>query len=349
VGEPRDDYWQALQAGDRPAALEAVKQIRDAGRTHLEVIDEVIVPAQERVGELWVSGEWSLEQERRATSINEGLVHWLCSFAPAPDPGRPLVMVVCPERHELPALVVSETLAAAGYRTAFAGGGTAPHDLLRQVLTRKPRALLVSASLTSSLAELKPLLGHVRAIGIPVIAGGRAFGGDAGRARAVGATAYADSVEEAVALLEQLPHRVPPQEADQPGPADAEAAWLTGFRGEITPYVMRALAARRPAAVRPLWWEEELPDHVDHVLGCLAASLVTGDETIMVEARDWLTRVLAARRADTGLVHDLWEMLAVPLRGHPLARVHLAGAAPLPGRPGLPDGGLAEDGLPTPA
>ncbi|MDN4162449.1 cobalamin B12-binding domain-containing protein [Nocardioides abyssi] len=323
---PREQYWAALSRGDRAGALQAVKQLHQQGRTHLEIIDEVLVPAHERAAGLWLAGEWTAERQRTATSINEGLVHWLCSFAPPPPSDRPLVVVATVEREELPALVLAEGLGAAGYRTAFAGGGAAADDLLRQVLTRRPRALLVSAGRTSSLARLKPLLGHLRATGIPVVAGGAAFGGDPQRATAVGATAYADSVRDVLTLLEQLPRRLPTRTPEPPSPADLEAAWLTDFRHEITPYVLRALAARHPAARRPRWWAE-LEDHVDHVLGCLAASLVTGDETIMVEVREWLTRVLDARGVGPGLVAEVWELLAVPLRGHPLARAHLAGSA----------------------
>ncbi|WKN47814.1 B12-binding domain-containing protein [Nocardioides sp. Arc9.136] len=342
MDQARADYWGALREGDRAGALAAVKRIRDAGRTHLEIIDEVIVPAQERLAQCWFSGEWTLEQEQAATSINEGLVHWLCSFAPAPPADRPLVVVATPDRQELPALVLAEGLAASGYRTTFVGGAAVGTDLLRQVLTRKPRALLVTAGRTSSLAALKPLLENVRATGIPVLAGGPAFGGDPARATAVGATAYAASVAEVVVLLEQLPRRLPTRAPEPASPAEVEAAWLAEFRHEITPYVLRALAARHPFAVRPAWWAE-LEEHVEHVLGCLASSLVTGDETIMVEVRDWLTQVLAARGADAVLVQDLWELLAVPLRGHPLARVHLAGSAPVGG---TTDGGFT-DGLAT--
>ncbi|GGO76417.1 cobalamin B12-binding domain-containing protein [Nocardioides deserti] len=342
VDAPREQYWVALRNGDRASALDAVKRMHEDGRTHLEIIDEVLVPAQERVAGLWLAGEWSAEQQRLATSINEGLVHWLCSFSPPPPSDRPLVVVATVEREELPALVLAEALGAAGYRTTVAGGDAAAEDLLRQVLTRKPRALLVSVARASSLARLKPLLGHVRATGIPVVAGGAAFGGDPQRATAVGAAAYAASVGDVLALLEQLPRRLPPATPEPPSPADLEAAWLNDFRHEITPYVLRALAARHPAPRRARWWAE-LEDLVDHVLGCLAASLVTGDETIMVEARDWLTRVLEARGAGADLVAEVWELLAVPLRGHPLARVHLAGSA-APG--GATDGGQT-DGLTT--
>lgn len=328
-----DAYWDALCRKDRRAALEAVRHAHDRGVGPLEIIDRLVVPAQARAGELWMDGRWTVEQEQAATDINEGLVHWLGSFAPPAEPADPLVVVTCigSERHALPALVIAEALGFAGFRVHYVGGDPEPADLLRQVLVLKPRAVLLSASLTSSLATQKPLLAEIRAIGIPTIVGGQAFGGDERRACALGATAFASSLEEAVDLLRCLPERLTPVPRPEETPADIEAAWINEFRHEITPYVVRALA--RPSSdAEPAWWGE-LAEHVDHLLGCLAASLVTGDETIMVEVRDWLERLLARRGAGPDLVREIWDLVAEPLRGHPLARVHLAGAAPPVGPP----------------
>lgn len=328
-----NDYWSALERGDRHAALEVIRGFQALGSDALEIIEALVIPAQARIGELWLTGEWSVSQEHAATSINEGLVHWLCSFSPAPAEDAPLVLVSCleDERHALPALVIAEGLALAGYRVNNVGGDPEPSDLLRQILVLKPRAVLFSASLTSTLGRQKGLFSSIRAIGIPVVVGGAAFGGDEHRALALGATAYAAGVREAVRLLETLPVRVAPATPPAPTEADAEAAWLLQYQREITPYVARAIHRQHdPDGVRPAWWQE-LESHLDHVLGCLASALVTGDETIMIEVRDWLTQVLVQREAPPSLVDDVWRALAAPLKGHPLARVHLAGAA-MPGR-----------------
>jgi methanogenic corrinoid protein MtbC1 len=350
MDEVWDDYWTALAAGDRHAALDVVRGLHEAGASVVEVIDQLVVPAQARIGELWLDGRWSVSQEHAATAINEGLVHWLGSFAPPPRPDSPLVVVSCieRERHALPALVVSESLGLAGYRVNYVGGDPEPSDLLRQVLVLKPRAVLFSASLTSSLGGQKSLFHSLHAIGIPVIVGGQAFGGDERRAAALGATAYARSVDEVLRLLEELPARVRPTTPPPPQEGDVEAAWIEEYRGEITPYVVRAVARRHlPDGEKPDWWPD-FEGHLDHLVGCLTAALVTGDETIMIEVRDWLTQVLARRRAPEGLVEEIWSLLAEPLRGHPLARVFLAGsAAPASGSaPGRARaGGGVTDGL----
>ena len=323
------EYWSALERGDRHGALDVVKKFQTLGSGPIEIIDALIVPAQARVGELWLDGTWTVAQEHAATSINEGLVHWLCSFSPAPPADAPLVIVSCleDERHALPALVISEALNLAGYRVNYVGGDPEASDLLRQILTLKPRAVLFSASLTSSLGVQKGLFASIRSIGIPVIVGGQAFGGDERRATALGATAYAADADAAIRHLEELPQRLAPATPEPPGPGDAEAAWLLQYRHEIAPYVARSLAARHLSdGSRPAWWPE-LESHLEHVLGCLASALVTGDETIMIEVHDWMTQVLTRRGAAPTLVDEVWKALAEPLKGHPLARLHVAGSA----------------------
>lgn len=323
------DYWTALERGDRHRALEVVRRFQALGSGPIEIIDALIMPAQAKVGELWLDGEWTVAQEHAATAINEGLVHWLCSFAPAPDPTWPLVLVACleGERHALPALVVAEGVGLAGYRVNYVGSDPEPSDLLRQILVLKPRAVLFSASLTSSLGAQKSLLGSISAIGIPVVVGGQAFGGDERRALALGATAYATTVDEAVAVLASLPDRLTPTTPEPPAPGDAEAAWILRYRHEIAPYVARAIGeAHATDDGRPQWWPE-FEGHLEHVLGCLASALATGDETIMVEVHEWLSQVLTRRGADAALVQEIWQALGEPLKAHPLARRYLAGSA----------------------
>jgi methanogenic corrinoid protein MtbC1 len=323
----RSDYFSALEDGDRVAALEIVKAALDAGSTHTEIVDELVVPAQARIGELWLAGIWDVEREHDATAINEGIVHWLGSFAPPPDPDLPAVVVACveTERHSLPALVIAEGLTWRGYRVDYLGGDPDPDHLVRAVVTTRPRAVLFSASLTSSLAGQKQVFAELRSMGIPVVVGGSAFGGDPARATALGATAYAADLAAALRLLEELPERTPQVPVPDRTDADVESQWILEQRHVLTDGVVRRLVDRWDGGSSPAWWPD-LVGHVDHVVGCLAASVATGDETIMVEVREWLSHVVVSRGGDLDAIADLWSLLAPPLRGHPLARLHLAAA-----------------------
>jgi len=327
--EAEQNYWAALEAADRARAQETATGLLGAGWDATRVVDQLVVPTQERVGDLWLRGEWSVAREHAATGVNEAVVHWLISLLPPPDPDASVVLVSClqGERHALPALIVAHGLAAHGLRVVFVGADPDSSSLLVDLLRLRPRAVLCSASLTSTLSAQKAFFHSIAAVGIPLIVGGQEFGGGergARRARLLGATAYAETVDEVLELLATLPTRTLAPEPSASDPGDEEGLWLQHYRSEIAPDVMRVLAGRhRGTGTLAESWPE-VAEHVEHVLGCLAAAIVTEDLTIMVEVRDWLVSVLHHRNLDAGLVDEVWDLLAERLRGHPIARVFLA-------------------------
>jgi hypothetical protein len=223
-------------------------------------------------------------------------------------------------------------MAARGYRVVYIGADPDQSSLLVLVLRLRPRVVLFSASLTSSLSAQKTLFHNIAAVGIPLIVGGRAFGGrelGARRARALGATAYAETVEEVLEVLAPLPARTSPREAEPGGLDDEEALWVYRYRSEIAPDVMRELGERH-LGTTPLGhsWPE-LAEHVEHVLGCLAAAIMTEDAAIVAEVREWMVLVLRSRGVDTALVDEVWDLLAERLHGHPVARAFLAASRPV--------------------
>ena len=333
------DYWAALEEADRGRAQQTVNALLEAGWDSHRVLDELVVPSQERAGELWLCGEWVVAQEHMATGVNEAIVHWLISRLPPPSPDADVALVSClrGDQHALPALVVAHGLTARGFRVVYVGADPEQSGLLVLVLRLRPRVVLFSASLTSSLSAQKTLFQNIAAVGIPVIVGGRAFGGrelGARRAQALGATAYAETVDEVVALLAPLPARTRPPEAAASGVGDEDAMWLHSYRSEIAPDVMRVLAGRHVGtrSVGESW--PELADHVEHVLGCLAAAIMTEDATIVTEVRNWLVSLLQHRGVDTALVDEVWDLLADRMRGHPVARAFLASSRPTGEVPG---------------
>ena len=177
------DYWGALEAADRSRAQQTVSALLDAGWDGHRVLDELVVPSQERVGELWLRGEWVVAQEHLVTGVNEAIVHWLISLLPPPSPDADVAVVSClrGDLHALPALVIAHGLTARGFRVVYVGADPEQSGLLVLVLRLRPRVVLFSASLTSSLSAQKTLFHNIASVGIPLIVGGRAFGGQRAR------------------------------------------------------------------------------------------------------------------------------------------------------------------------
>lgn len=328
--DAQTDYWAALGAADRQRAQATVAALVDEeGWSSERVLEELVVPSQARVGDLWLTGEWSVAQEHAATGVNESVVHWLTSRLPAPSEHAPTILVSClqGERHALPALVLAHDLMALGANVMFLGADPEPSGLLSAILSLRPRAVLFSASLTSSLSNQRMFFHGIASVGIPLVVGGRAFGGrelGSRRAAALGATAYAETAQEVLDLLAEMPVRLPTPDYPELGAADDDAEWLDHYGRRIVPEIMWTLGQRHgdPHEVGSRW--PEVSQHIQHVLGCLAASVSTRDESIMLEVRDWLVEVLVHRDIDPALVDELWELLAEPLQGHPVARVFLA-------------------------
>ena len=112
-----DDYFDVLVRCDPVAATDLVLELVEAGATLDEVVQDVLAPAQARVGELWERGEWSVAQEHAATAVTEAAVSalWVMTARRRLGDG-PRVAVACAEGewHALPPRMAAAVAAEAG-------------------------------------------------------------------------------------------------------------------------------------------------------------------------------------------------------------------------------------------
>ena len=320
-----DRYWAAVAAADDREALAGALAIRDRGVPLEVILDRLVVGSQLRVGELWAGNEWSVAREHAATAVSEGVVRRLADDLPARADG-PLLTVACVERewHALPALVVGTTLRARGHRVDYLGASATRDQLVSRILDSGPRAVLLSASLTSSLPRVRRHIEAVRGTGTPVVVGGRAFDRDGLRAERLGATAYAADADDAEAALASLPLHV-----DDAAPLRHEGAQEAREIGAISDAiardVMRAadsalgLSGGGEAAVAPDDWRVVLATFVPHLVDSLVGSLLTDDPLVMDQTWDWLHEVLHLRGADEHAAGAVRVALARRLADYPAA------------------------------
>src|SRR5512139_1002327 len=179
------------------------------------VMNDVVGPAQTRVGELWASDAWSVAQEHAETAVSESVMHVLGAQLPPPqDSGAPVV-VTCVEQewHALPALMVAEHLRSAHVPVSYLGANASVEALVRHVHEVAPRAVALSCSLSASLPRVRRQIEAVRATGTPVVVGGAAFDSEGRRAEVLGATSFAATGALAAEVLRDLPTAVSPAPA----------------------------------------------------------------------------------------------------------------------------------------
>ena len=318
-----EEYLAAISRGDRTGALAVVRRHVEAGATPLEVMDQVIAPAQKKVGRLWAADTWSVAQEHAATAVSEAVLSVLGAQVPTPDDSAAPVVVSCVEQewHALPALIVAEHLRTAGLPVSYLGANASAEHLVRHVHEVGPRAVALSCSIAASLPRVRTHVEAVRATGTPVVVGGAAFDRAGRRAAVLGATAFAPTGARAVEVIGSLATAVPPAEplthdgADEGVELYAEREEVgRRLRGRLT----RHLAAPEPG-LPPTGWRATLGDNLPHLVGALSAALVADDRAVLTDAVFWLDEVMTHRHAAPGVTVEAVAELADLMREHPVA------------------------------
>ena len=324
--QEQDAYWSAVLAGDERAAYDVAADCLARGVPLPEVLDGLVRGSQARVGALWAANGFTVAQEHAATAVSEAVVGRLAPLVVTPT--GPSVLVACAERewHALPALVVTHTLRAGGLRAEFVGPSASRDQLVARILDSGPRAVLLSASVASSLPRVRRQIEAVRGTGTPVVVGGRAFAGDPARAQRLGATAYAATAEGVVRMMATLPHHVTAA-APLRSPGAQEARSIAASSDEV---VRDVLSDRRVEAAlghrdgSPDDWTTVLATFVPHVVDCVVGALLVEDPAVVTAERAWLEEVVVHRGGDPRAVDAVWSALAARLREHPEAAQVLA-------------------------
>ena len=186
-----DHYWSTLVRNDSEAAYGVVARVIDAGVSPADALAGIVVHTQQKIGDSWAANHWTVGQEHAATAISEEVVTRVGDLLPAPDPERAPLLVACAERefHSLAAQVVAVSMRSWGWPTDYLGPDTRRDRLQERLRSGRPAAVLVSASLSSSLTRVARQIADVTATGTPVIVGrrglrrGRCPGEPAGRQR----------------------------------------------------------------------------------------------------------------------------------------------------------------------
>jgi len=207
------DYFERLRRLDRRGAVELVRGYL-AERDDVEgLYVDVLMPALIHTGREWERDRISVAHEHYISEVTRDLVR---QFGPRlwSEPGgtAPVAVAVavacCPpgERHALGLLMIGDVLRAEGLEVHMLGEG-APAGSVRDFVVESGADLLcLSVALEDHLPEAAGLIALTRAArpGLAVMAGGAAFAGDAGRARAIGADHFAADARAARRLIRDL-------------------------------------------------------------------------------------------------------------------------------------------------
>lgn len=324
----RARLWNAVTARDEYAAAATLFAAVDAGMAAEDVLLDVIAHVQLKVGAEWAANRVTVAQEHAATAINDRVIAALAHRAAgesAENLGRVTVACVDGEWHALPARLLAEVLRLRGWQVDFLGAQVPTPHLIAHLHQHRHDAAALSCSIPTRLPTAHAAIAACRAAGVPVLAGGAAFGSDGRYAIQLGADAWAP---DARAAARRLSEGFPPMPAaahqpvdDLPHLADQEYTMVSRTAAQLVKTTVAELENRYPAmrSYSELQRQHTTED-IAHIVDFLAAALYTDDDELFTNFITWTADVLAARGVPASSLQLTLDLLGTQLMDFPRSR-----------------------------
>lgn len=318
--------WDAVLVGDEAGAGDVLRAALDTGIDAESVVLDVVGAVQRKVGEEWAADRIDVAREHMATAINDRALAVLHRHAPPATPTRGRVTVACVdgEWHSLPARLLTEVLVLRGWRVDHLGAQVPLPHLIAHVRRTGPDVVALSASIATRLPTAHAAISACRALGVPVMAGGAAFGPDGRHARLLGADAWAPHARAAADRLELAPLSGPlggrhPYD-DLPHLADQEYTLITRTAKKLVRETLVDLESRLPGMSRYTEAQRRYAaTDIAHIVDFLGAALYTDDDDLFADFTAWTAGVLTARAVPVHSLSTTLDVLGRRLRDFPRA------------------------------
>lgn len=343
---PLSEYLEAIEAGNRRAAIRVVLDLLDAGMDAERIITDLLTRAQAEVGLRWQQGRWSVAMEHRASAITESALHSLVDEAvripgAAPEGSQGRAVVACSEGewHLLPGLMAVEVLRLRGADVTFVGPSVPAADLAAMVGSDPPAVVAVTCSMPLSLGGTWRTISSLREIGMTVVCGGRGFGPDGRWGLALGgdywAATFSTGADFIISAGQQ--ERPPPRPPLGSSEAIQESRFLRRDREQ---YV--AQAAELALAAWPRLRQTDLAiratrEDLVSTLKAVESASIVGDPDLLADFVHWFEELLQARGLPLEYVPTSFDLLLAVLpaelagaRRMAAAGLEMCAAAPMP-------------------
>ncbi|GAA1912171.1 cobalamin B12-binding domain-containing protein [Streptomyces durmitorensis] len=327
VQQAAGELWAAVAAADEYTATDVVLHALDDGVAPESVLLDVIASVQGKVGEEWAANRLTVAQEHAATAISERAVAALSvhpAARTAPYRGRITVACVDGEWHALPARLLAEVLKLRGWHVDYLGAQVPAPHLIAHLHRTDTDVVALSSSIAARLPTAHAAITACQAIGVPVLAGGAAFGPDGKYARLLGADAWAPDARAAADRLARAPLRRPhpghqPID-DLPHLDDQEYTMVCRSRTSLVRTVFTALEEAFPAMrAYSDSQREHTAEDLAHIVEFLATALYLGDEDLFTWFISWTAGILTARGVPAHSLPPALDILAHELKDFPRA------------------------------
>ncbi len=171
----------------------------------LDILQKCII----EIGQLWHDGKIKTTTEHFASNYAQGRLRSLLQLTGG-DSIAPAIIVACApdDQHELGALTLAVLLRRQGFMVYYLGANTPVADLRAMAQDIRPAAVMISATVATSLKRLFENKEHIYGMAPLVIFGGMAFNQQPQAAQELGGYFLSGNTLEALKQLKQLIHGV---------------------------------------------------------------------------------------------------------------------------------------------
>jgi diguanylate cyclase (GGDEF)-like protein len=288
-------YLRDAVLGNRRAGVGLTLDLLDQRVSREQIVVDLLAAAQQEVGQRWYCNELTPADEHLASGVTAAALDML--MAEASRPADSLTVVACAEGdfHSLAAQMFGELLREYGIGVSVLGASM-PADVVAEFLLRSGAdSLAISCSVPIFFPGAVRLIDAAHRLGIPVIAGGPAFGHGPRRAERLGADAWALTAADAAAILLGWKSE-PPSVSREPTLVDPVALRLAAQADALGGAALDGFAARFPPMAD--YDERQMArtrEDLVFIVQFLAATLLAADQAIFGDYLHWLQNLLVQR------------------------------------------------------
>lgn len=210
-----DRYMATLLAGNRLACRQLVLEETLQVMSAVEVVQELIWPAMERVERFYRADRINAATEHMATRINRTLADQLQTHLPRLDPNGKKIVISCAddEPEELGAQMCADLFESRGWEVFFLGGGVPNDEVLSLSGQLRPDVLMIVGTQPNGVPGVRRLIDMIREVGVNptmnIMVSGGVFNRAEGLWKEIDADLFCRTAHEAIPMAEQAEPRTP--------------------------------------------------------------------------------------------------------------------------------------------
>ena len=206
--QPKEAVYQDVLKGNKKQIAEHTKISMENGREASSILDELLLPAINKVGELFDKGKYFLPQLIASAEAMKLAIEYLEPYLAKGQASEEMPVVIIAtvqgDIHDIGKNLVALMLKNYGFQVIDLGKDVPREVIIEEAVSRNAQIIALSALMTTTMQEMKRVVDYAREkkISAKIMIGGAVITED--YAREIGADGYSKDAAEAVRVAKQL-------------------------------------------------------------------------------------------------------------------------------------------------